>query len=133
MAYSEQERDELVRRISDAFRSVFTEEESTRTPEFEREMKEFFGLIDADWTKIDELESSSNASDRLMVDLLRGRIHVRWKELFAAIDERGSLSDRKYVQFMALLFPVFGIDFPFSLNPDAKLLMELLSRPSTPN
>lgn len=132
MVYTEHEKLELLGRIGAAFWSVFTEEEKAGTSEFEQEMKVFFGRIAEDWTRI-EMESSAASVNQLMIALLRGRIQALCKELCAAIDERGSVADRKYVQFMALLFPVFGIDFPFSLNPDAKLLMELLSRPSIPN
>jgi hypothetical protein len=134
MAYSESERFELLRSIGAAFWSVFTEEERARSPEFEQEIRERLGKIDADWAKISELESSENGWDGLMVTILRGRIDVSWKEIILAYEERGSLEDGKYMQFMALIFPSFGItDFPVGQDPDAKLLMELLSRPRAAN
>ena len=133
MAYSERETRELLNRIADALWFVFTEEEKTRTPEFEQEIKEFEGRIAADWTRIGEIDSSAKP-DRLMVTILRGKIDALWKESVLATEQRGSFADRKFIHFMALIFPSFGItDFPSRLDPDAKLLMELMSRPSIAN
>jgi hypothetical protein len=134
MPYTESEQFELLSRIGAAFWSVFAEAERARTSAFEAEMKAFFVRIAADWKEIGEIESSASGSDRLMVTLLRGRIDALWREVVASIEERGSLADRKYVQFMGLLFPIFGIfDFPSRQDPDGKLLMELLLRPSAAN
>jgi len=134
MAYSESERFELLGRIGDAFLSVFTEAERARTPEFEQEVKEFCARIAADWAKISEIQSRASDDDRLEVAILRDTIAVLWKEIVLASEQRGSFAERKYIRFMASIFPSFGItDFPVRQDPDAKLLMELLSRPSTAN
>ena len=134
MSYTELEQLKLLVHVGAAFWSVFTEAERARTPEFEQERKELFGRIDADEARIGEIESSADGWDGLEVTILRGRIDALWKEVSAACEERGSFADRKYEQFMALIFPAFGITYsPSCQDPDAKLLMELLLRPSTAN
>jgi hypothetical protein len=131
--YTESERFELLRQIGAAFWSVFTEEERARSPEFEQEMKERKAKIAEYWNRISEIESSADGWDRLMVDTLRGGIDVSRKEIILALEERGSFADRKLAQFMGLIAVSFGEGFPSQPDPEAKLLMELLLRPSTAN
>ena|ERR1700686_1241604 len=135
MSFTEREQSELLlSRIGDAFWFVFTEEERARSPEFEQEIREREGKIAADQARISEIESSTNGWDELEVTVLQGRINVSWKEVIHAYEERGSFADRKCMQFMALIFPVFGLpDFPGRQDRDVELAMELLLHPSTAN
>lgn len=133
MNLSEREKLELLGRIGAAFWSVFPEADRVRTPAFEAEMRVFFVRIVADQEKIGELGASTDGYDRLMVDMLRGRVGALLNELVASIEHRGAYADRKYMQFMALVFPIFGEDFPVRPDPEARLIMDLVSRPGAVN
>ena len=95
MNLSEREKLELLGRIGAAFWSVFPEADRVRTPAFEAEMRVFFVRIVADQEKIGELGASADGYDRLMVDMLRGRVGALLNELVASIEHRGAYADRK--------------------------------------
>lgn len=128
MPYTETE---LVSRIEAAFWATFTDGERGRSPDFEQDIRARAAKIVADRDRISEIECSAEGWDQLEVTILRARIDISWKELVLCYQERGSLADRKFMQFIALLAPTFGVsDFPSFQNSDAKLFMELLLHPA---
>lgn len=126
MALSDRETVELLGRIGSAFLCMFTEEARARTPEFEQEIQDHLAKIAADSTTISGLESSTKPVDCYEALLLKLRIDAHWKEIVLAIEERGSIADRKSLQFMALIFPSFDtLGIPSLQDPDTKMLIDL--------